>query len=282
MTTVFEALKWASLFLTDADRDENAGEWLLRHHLQMNRSSLLANFRMEVSGDILEAFQSDVKKHSEGVPVQHLTGYEEFYGRKFEVNKEVLIPRPETEELIEGLKKRVQSHLPEDKPLAAADIGTGSGAIAITLALELKNLTVTGTDIAEQSLEVAARNAAANGADVQFLHGDLLEPLFGQTFDLIVSNPPYIPDEDIVKLSEVVKDHEPVRALAGGKDGLDFYRRLCAGMPALMSKPGLAAFEIGAGQGEAVADLLRKAFPEAKVEVVWDINGKDRMVFAEI
>ncbi|MBS2970871.1 peptide chain release factor N(5)-glutamine methyltransferase [Metabacillus sp. KIGAM252] len=280
MTTVFEALKWASLFLTDAGRDENAGEWLLRHHLNMNRSALLANFRMEISEEVLEAFKADVKKHADGVPVQHLTGYEEFYGRKFEVNKEVLIPRPETEELIEGLKSRIQTHLP-NKQLTAADIGTGSGAIAITLALEVPELLVTGTDIAQESLEVAGRNAERNGAKVFFVQGDLYEPLEGRSFDIIVSNPPYIPDEDVLQLSEVVKDHEPHRALAGGKDGLDFYRKLCSGMPALLNKPGIASFEIGAGQGEDVAGLLQEAFPEAKVEVVFDINGKDRMVFAE-
>ncbi|MTH54034.1 peptide chain release factor N(5)-glutamine methyltransferase [Bacillus mangrovi] len=280
MTTVFEALKWASLFLSDAGRDENAGEWLLRHHLKMSRSEMLASFRMEIGSGAKSAFERDVRLHADGVPVQHLTGYEEFYGRRFEVNREVLIPRPETEELIEGIKSRIKAHFPSGQPLSAADIGTGSGAIAVTLALEIPELDVTGTDIAPESLEVAQKNALQNKADVRFVQGDLYEPLEGKTFDLIVSNPPYIPDEDVRGLSEVVKDHEPLRALAGGKDGLDFYRRLCAGLPSMLHTPGITAFEIGAGQGEAVAALLKEALPDAKTEIVFDINGKDRMVFA--
>ncbi|WP_368658131.1 peptide chain release factor N(5)-glutamine methyltransferase [Metabacillus halosaccharovorans] len=279
MKFVYEALNWASSFLKEAGRDENAGELLLRHHLQMERAILLSNLRMVLSDEQIQVFTSDVKKHAEGQPVQYLIGYEEFYGRRFNVNKEVLIPRPETEELVEGILQRVSEHFSGTEKLNVVDVGTGSGAIAITLALENSRFDVSAVDIAAESITVAKKNARNLGADVQWLHGDLLAPV-NQKIDILVSNPPYIPDWEIETLSPVVKDHEPMRALAGGEDGLDFYRRLINDMQDLLNDKALIAFEIGAGQGKDVQSLLEQALPEAEVEVVYDINGKDRMVFA--
>ncbi|MRX71084.1 peptide chain release factor N(5)-glutamine methyltransferase [Bacillus lacus] len=278
---IYEALKWASSLLEEAQRDQNAGELLLRHHANMSRTKLLADLRSDLDESVLQAFQKDVKEHISGVPVQHLTGYEEFYGRTFLVNKEVLIPRPETEELIVGILERAAA-LFSEKPVSAADIGTGSGAIAITLMLEKKNWKVSAVDIAESSLKVAEENAEKLGATVNFMHGDLLEPLkeAGTTVNIIVSNPPYIPDEEVDTLSPTVKDHEPRRALAGGRDGLDFYRRLAKDIPFVLAEgPFLIGFEIGAGQGEAVKAIMEQAFPGKTVEVVFDINGKDRFVY---
>jgi len=281
MKFVYEALNWASSFLKEAGRDENAGELLLRHHLQMERATLLSHLRMVLSDEQIEAFTLDVKKHAKGQPVQYLIGYEEFYGRCFKVNKEVLIPRPETEELVEGILQRTSVHFPGTEALRVVDVGTGSGAIAITLALENPRFHVSAVDIAEESIKVAKENAKILGAKVQWLHGDLLAPVT-QKIDILVSNPPYIPDWEIETLSPVVKDHEPMRALAGGEDGLDFYRRLINDMQSLLSDRALIAFEIGAGQGKDVKNLLEHALPEAEVEVVYDINGKDRMVFATV
>ncbi|MBM7605307.1 release factor glutamine methyltransferase [Metabacillus crassostreae] len=285
MKFVYEALNWASSFLKEAGRDENAGELLLRHHLNMERATLLSNLRLVLSEEQKEIFIHDVNKHGEGIPVQYLIGYEEFYGRRFKVNKEVLIPRPETEELVEGILTRATKMFADQKEINVVDIGTGSGAIAITLALEKSEFKVSAVDIAEESLQIAKENAEALQAAVEFLHGDLLEPIANKAkegkIDILVSNPPYIPDWEIETLSPVVKDYEPMRALAGGKDGLDFYRRLISDMQELLNTPALIAFEIGAGQGEDVQNLLKQALPYAKVEVVYDINGKDRMVFAE-
>ncbi|MGN7938834.1 peptide chain release factor N(5)-glutamine methyltransferase [Virgibacillus sp. 6R] len=284
MKYVFEALNWASSFLKEAGRDENAAELLLKHHLQMSRASMLANLRLVLSDEQLEAFKSDVMKHASGIPVQYLIGYEEFYGRRFYVNEEVLIPRPETEELVEGILQRTNQYFDGDEPLEVVDVGTGSGAIAITLALENPRYHVRAIDIAQESLQIAEKNALELGANVQWLHGDLLEPISSQNnlkkVDILVSNPPYIPDADIETLSTIVKDHEPIRALAGGKDGLNFYRRLIKDMVPLLNEKALIAFEIGTGQGQDVKQLIEQTLPTAKIEIISDINGKERMVFA--
>ncbi len=284
MIMVYEALKRASSFLAEAERDHNAGELLLRHHLNMSRAEMLANLRTELPAGTWESFKADVNRHADGVPVQHMIGTEEFYGRSFIVNKEVLIPRPETEELVEGILIKAKSLFSGYTEVEAADIGTGSGAIAISLALENSVFKVSAIDIAQESLDVAELNAKNLGADIQFLHGDLLMPILssGKKLDVVVSNPPYIPNADILELSPVVKDHEPLRALAGGEDGLDFYRRLAEEIPLVIKERALIAFEVGAGQGEDVKALLLEKLPHADAEVKYDINGKDRMVFAVV
>lgn len=284
MIKIYEALKWASSFLAEAERDHNAGELLLRHHLNMSRAEMLANLRTDLPDGVWESFKTDINHHAEGIPVQHMIGSEEFYGRSFVVNKEVLIPRPETEELVEGILLKAKYLFNGYDSVEAADIGTGSGAIAISLALENPMFKLRAVDIAPESLEVAQLNAKNLGAEVQFSHGDLLSPILnsGKKLDVVVSNPPYIPDADILELSTVVKDHEPLRALAGGEDGLDFYRRLAEEIPHVINERALIAFEVGAGQGEDVKALLLDKLPHAEAEVKYDINGKDRMVFAVV
>ncbi|MFE0504186.1 peptide chain release factor N(5)-glutamine methyltransferase [Peribacillus butanolivorans] len=279
---VFEVLKWASSFLKENDRDANAGEILLQHYLKQTRSQLLANLHYELSKEELEQFKSAVGLHVDGTPVQYITGSEEFYGRTFLVNEEVLIPRPETEELIYYTLRKLPNIFTKGKKLSLADIGTGSGAIAITMKLEETDLLVTATDIAEPSLEVARKNAKLLEAEVQFVQGDLLQPFIKQNnqVDILLSNPPYIPNDDQKSMSVVVTDHEPHRALFAGVDGLDFYRRFMEQLPLVMKVPGLIGFEVGTGQGQAVAGLLKRTFPAAEVSIENDINKKDRMVFA--
>lgn len=280
---VYEALKWASSFLLSHERDANAGELLLRHLLRMERSKLLAELHSELNESIWNEFQQKVEGHCAGTPVQYLIGSEEFYGRTFLVNEEVLIPRPETEELIEQTVNRLRKIF-SNKSLKLADIGTGSGAIAITMKLEVPELSVTASDIASASLDVARENARRLDAEVEFIEADLLSTFIsqGRRFDIILSNPPYIPDDDEKTMSVVVTGHEPHRALFAGIDGLDFYRRFMTELPCVMNRPGLIGFEVGAGQGEAVAEMLKSAFPDAAVSVEFDINRKDRMVFAEL
>ncbi|MCM3586860.1 peptide chain release factor N(5)-glutamine methyltransferase [Mesobacillus maritimus] len=281
---IYEALNWASSFLKAKQRDENAGELLMRHVTGMSRATLFAEMREELSPELLIAFEQAVRQHEQGIPVQYIIGTEEFYGRHFKVNSAVLIPRPETEELVYGALERLEKMFGKQVELELADIGTGSGAIAITMALENPKLQVTATDVSADALAVAKQNAADLGADIEFKQGDLLEPLIvtGKKYDAILSNPPYIPVSDQSWMSEVVTEHEPHLALFAGDDGLDLYRRFMDELPLVLKEKALVGFEIGAGQGEAVSTLLQQAFPEARVEVVNDINGKDRMVFAEI
>lgn len=281
---VYEALNWASSFLKEYKRDENAGELLLRHYLQMNRSTFLANLREELPAQVEECFRAAVKMHAEGKPIQYIIGYEEFYGRTFTVNEDVLIPRPETEELVVGIIERLKKRFNFNEKVKLVDVGTGSGAIAVTLKLECPELDVTATDIYLPTLNLAKENAEKLQAEIQFVEGDLLQPFIKkeQKFKVVVSNPPYIPDADVEWMSEVVTDHEPHRALFAGYDGLDLYRRLIKELPNAVEPKAIIGLEVGMGQGKAVSNLLQVAFPDAFVEVVNDINGKDRMVFAEI
>ncbi len=285
MMKVYEALRWASSFLRENSRDENAGEWLLMSKLGLSRAQMLANMHDELSEEEEAIFIKNVKKHGiDAIPVQHIIGSEEFYGRTFLVNGDVLIPRPETEELIyHALAKLKNLFSPEEK-LEMADIGTGSGIIAITMALECPRLNVMAVDLSEKALKQAAKNAERLHAEVAFLQGDLLKPLIeaGKRVNILLSNPPYIPESDHAILSDVVRNHEPHLALFAGDDGLDCYRQITADLPIVLTDKALVGFEVGAGQGEQVAELMRTAYPQAHVEVVFDINGKDRMVFAEI
>ncbi|MEH7125545.1 peptide chain release factor N(5)-glutamine methyltransferase [Bacillus sp. JJ1773] len=281
---VYEALQWASSFLKEKNRDDNAGEILLQHYMRMDRSNFLASLREEVEAQVFEDFKKAVLLHSEGKPVQYIIGFESFYGRDFKVNEDVLIPRPETEELVYHTLQRIGELFGMQEGLKLADIGTGSGAIAVTLKLENSELAVTATDIYGPTLLLAEENAHHLGANVRFIQGDLLKPFIesGERFDIVLSNPPYIPDGDIEWMSEIVTEHEPHRALFAGVDGLNIYKRLAEELPLVAREQALIGFEVGAGQSEAVASLLKQAFPQAKVETVYDINGKDRMVFAEV
>ncbi|MBD8004449.1 peptide chain release factor N(5)-glutamine methyltransferase [Bacillus norwichensis] len=276
--TIFKALSWASSFLIENGRDANAGEILLRAQLNMSRSKLFAEQRTPLADQEWYRFEESVKEHAAGKPVQHIIGYEEFYGRKFFVNEDVLIPRPETEELIEATLKKLGAAFKSVSGLKVADIGTGSGAIAITLKLELPVLDVFASDLSEKALQTAKKNAECLNAEVQFLQGDLLQPFIdnGLKLDIVVSNPPYIPIHD--ELSDVVSEHEPHSALFGGKDGLDFYRRFASELPGVLKEQALVLFEIGDGQGEDVKRLLAKSFSAAEIDVVRDINGKERIV----
>ena len=281
---IFEALNWASSFLKEHNREEYAGELLLRHFSSLSRTSMLAMMRDELEGEVWTQFQEAVKRHADGEPIQYIIGSEEFYGRRFEVNEHVLIPRPETEELVYGTLKRLEKLFPEGDPVDLVDVGTGSGAISVTLKLEKPALKVTAIDLSEDALGVARKNAASLGADIHFIHGDLLQPLVlqGKKVDAVISNPPYIPISDQEWMSDIVTEHEPHMALFAGEDGLDLYRRFMDELPLVLKERALVGFEIGAGQGEAVAGLLKNVFPHGNVEIVFDINGKDRMVFAEI
>lgn len=280
--TNFEALKRASSFLDENNREKEVARYLLQHVLQKNYSELMITIYDEISPEAFEVFWDYVEEHATGRPFQYILGQESFYGRDFFVNEHVLIPRPETEELIEEVKKRVTKLFDVNKSMKIADIGTGSGAIALTIKNEIPNAEVTATDISPEALLVAKKNAENLHVQVEFKEGDLLAPIADQKWDVILSNPPYIGTNEAVTLSDTVIDYEPHLALFAEEDGLQLYRKMAAKLPDMMNTPSLIGFEIGFTQGPIVQKMLQNAFPQANVEVVQDINQKNRFIFCTI
>lgn len=279
----YEALNWASLFLKQHNCEEQVSTILLQHHLNVSSTAFYMNMRESLSSHVFEDFERDIKRHVEtGIPVQHLTGKEMFYGRSFKVNQHVLIPRPETEELIYHVVKKYHAQNPQPKTIV--DIGTGSGIIAITLALELSTSTVYATDISSEALHTATENANNHHANITFYQGNFLEPFIEKDLkaDIIVSNPPYIAKKDAPILSKTVSDFEPDIALFAEDDGLAAYKEIVRQTPKVMKDDTLLALEIGHNQGQAVCDIIKSKFPTATVEIIQDINKKDRMIFAKL
>jgi release factor glutamine methyltransferase len=204
-----------------------------------------------------------------GKPTQYITAKQEFYGREFKVNPAVLIPRPETELLVEAVLKRLKTG-------RAADVGTGSGAIAITLALE-SQLEVIATDISSEALAIAKLNGGHDFSRVYFLQTDLLAAIASHSLDAVISNPPYVPEADRETLQPEVRDWEPHQALFAGPEGLDIYRRLIPEAERVLKPGGLLALEIGQGQAEAIAALLH-SWKNVKIEP--DLAGIPRVVTA--
>ena len=210
---------------------------------------------------------------------KYIKGKETFFSRDFTVNENVLIPRYETEELVENILYRIDDYFGDYERIQLCDVGTGSGAIAISLALEEEKLNVVATDISHEALEVAKLNAQQLGASVKFYQGDMLQPLIDNDmkFDIFVSNPPYIPNEQDIE--NVVKDNEPHIALFGGNDGLYFYRKIFASVKDVIQEKALLAFEMGFDQRALMEQAVEYYFPHTPYEIIKDINGKDRMLF---
>lgn len=282
--TISQALQEAIAFLQTHQREERVAELLLLFHLGMNKTELLMSMRESMDPVLYAAFRKDVEEHVEtGIPLQHLTGEEEFLGRRFYVNRDVLIPRPETEELVLGVEKLIQQQL-AGQDLTIADIGTGSGIIATSLKLAFPKAEVIATDISERALLIAKSNSRTLGASIHLKQGSYLEPLrqLEKRVNVLVSNPPYIDEADKEHMTDTVKNFDPSLALFADDNGLAAYKEIISGLSDVLAFPAIAAFEIGWQQGTAVRDLLVEKFPSAEVEVRQDINGKDRMVFAWI
>lgn len=261
----------------ELDKEESAAVLLLEHVTKCSASQLFMKMHDEISGEEVEEFNKLFNKYLyDNEPIQYLVGYSCFYGYNFIVNNDVLIPRYETEELVENILYRYDKHFKGQK-VEVCDLATGSGCIGITLALEEKNMNVCATDISSKALEVARKNNEILGADVTFYEGDMLEPVKDKKFDIFVSNPPYIPnDEEVMPL---VKDNEPNIALFGGKDGLKFYRIILSGLKDMLKEKAMICFEHGYDKKEEMLALAKMYFPHAKAEVIKDLEGKDRMTF---
>lgn len=233
-------------------------ELLLLHTLRITRAQFLANPARILTADEQSLYRQAIARRLTNEPVQYITGHQEFFGLDLTVTPATLIPRPETEHLVEAVLER----LPRSQPLTILDIGTGTGAIAIALAANLPQAQLVATDISKDALQVAESNARAHGLAgcIRFLHSDLLSglPLPEQSsfFDAIVSNPPYVAESDQDTLHPQVRDFEPPQALYSGAHGLDIYRGLIPQARAALKAGGLLALEIGHGQRDDIARLL--------------------------
>ena len=279
MKTVRELIKEAESKLDDEHKDVNVAKVLFYHLAKKEPHELYLMMNEEVEPELEKAFLAGMEEYYQGKPIQYIKGCESFFGRDFKVNEDVLIPRYETEELVENILSRIDDYFNDYKEIHLCDVGTGSGAIAITLALEEPRLKVIATDISKEALVVAQDNAKTLGANVEFRNGDMLQPLLDthEKVDIFVSNPPYIPnDQDI---EAMVKDNEPHVALFGGNDGLYFYRKIFKEVKPLLNDKALLAFEMGFDQRELMETAIKEFFGDYPFEIIKDINGKDRMLF---
>jgi len=239
----------------------------------------------EIPNQIIKRFEQDIKKHAlSGIPVQHLTGYEYFYERKFTVNRHVLIPRFETEELVQHVIGLVQKYH-QNEQVTIVDVGTGSGIIGITLALELTNAIVYATDISVAALHTAKNNAKLHHAEVRFLQGDFLQPVIDSKINphYIISNPPYISEEEKRLLKDTVKDFDPELALFATDHGLGAYKKILSQINLLPEKQNrYICLEIGHTQASAVTCLIKQQLQLHEISTLQDINGKDRIISAHL
>lgn len=274
-----EVLHAAEKRLDEQGLQPTVARTLLMGATKMESSDLFLHFEASIKENEADAFEQMLLRFEGGEPPQYILGYEYFFGRDFIVNPDVLIPRPETEYLVEGILEFTDEYFSSESELQLVDVGTGSGAIGISLGCEESKYKVTLTDISEAALEVAQANAKKFEMDVISYCGNMLDPLIaaGCQFDIFVSNPPYIPTEETVEA--LVKENEPHLALFGGRDGLKFYREIFENVDKIIKPKALLAFEIGWNQGEVLQQLARQYFPTAEITVKKDYNDLDRMLF---
>jgi release factor glutamine methyltransferase len=255
------------------ERARHDAETLLLHLIQRDRAFLAANPLSNLSAEGAVRYYALIERRLGGEPIQYITGETEFYGFPFHVDRNVLIPRPETEHLVEKVLEMATSI---EKP-RIVDVGTGSGAIAVALAHKLPTAQITAIDVSASALAVARGNAERNrvGDCIRFLKGDLLAPVAGEQFEIVVSNPPYIAESDRASLSVEVRDHEPAMALFAG-NGLDIFRRLIPDAQVVLVHGGFLTLEIGYGQDSAIAGQLADSGFE-QIEFTADLQGIPRV-----
>lgn len=257
------------------NKEESAVIFLLAHIMNLDMTKLYSKLDDELEETTQADFNQLFSKYLyENKPLQYLIGNTVFYGYTFKVNENVLIPRFETEELVENVLYRYDKYFGGKAKLV--DVATGSGCIAISLAKEAPLLEVSATDISKEALEVASENAQTLGVNIKFYEGDMLAPL-DEKYDILVSNPPYIPETE--EVMSLVKDNEPNIALFGGSDGLKFYNIILRDAHKYLNDKALIAFEHGYDKKKEIEALALKYFPQARVETIKDMEGKDRMTF---
>ncbi|MGA8942640.1 MAG: peptide chain release factor N(5)-glutamine methyltransferase [Thermoactinomyces sp.] len=281
--TVRKVWREASSFLqkNGIASPEFEAEYMMRRILGWDRAQFFARMQEPWQSALDLKLEEWFERRIQGEPLQYIVGDQAFFGRTFAVEPGVLIPRPETELLVEAVLQEGTA-ISANQPLHVVDVGTGSGVIAITLALEKPLWRITAIDLSRQALAVARRNARKFGVEerIFWIEGSYLQPLQQEypPIDILVSNPPYIPAEEIGKLEKTVSRYEPRLALDGGPDGLNAYRTLVRQLDGWPVSQRLIAFEIGADQGDRVAGLLQGMKHVRRVEVRQDLAGRDRIV----
>lgn len=268
---ILDLVKWGTEYFSQK-KISNARleiEWLLCHVLNMERVHLYVEFERPLNQQELAHIKALVKRRAAGEPFQYIIGKADFYGYDMKVTPAVLIPRPETEVIIEVLKK-------QQTPGTILDIGTGSGCIAIVAALELPDAKVSAVDVSTEALAVARENAATHKVEVDFRQMDILTDKLAGTYDVALCNPPYVAAREMAGLDDGIKDHEPATALTDNDDGLTFYRRLAELFPQIVNDGGAMIVEIGPTQAAEVIALFEAMGTSCAIHK--DLQGDDRVV----
>lgn len=258
--------------IADADNDS----WLLAEYIfGITKASFYMKPDMRADEKTADRYREAIRQRAEKIPLQYITGHQEFMGLDFKVNSNVLIPRQDTELLVETAAGYINGL---KRPVKVLDLCTGSGCIAISIDRLCPDAEVTAADISEQALQIAKENNHINNCNVKFIQSDLFQNVVGM-FDVIISNPPYIETDVIKGLMDEVKNHEPLIALDGDRDGLKFYRNIIEGLDTYLCDGGKIFFEIGYNQGKSVPELFNKCGYK-NVMVLKDLSGNDRVVSA--
>jgi release factor glutamine methyltransferase len=265
------------------DNPETSSRSILQHLLKMTPAQLQISSLEPVADDKVVAFRNMIEKRAARYPLQYLIGEIEFYNIKLRVDQRALIPRPETEILVENIIAILKD---KDSP-EVLDIGSGSGNIAIALAFNIANIKITAVDISPESLELARENAELNNVldKIKFIQADCLQDSIWtgvQSYDAIVSNPPYVADSDIDALQPEIRLYEPITALKAGNDPLLFFKTIISKSKSIIKHPAVICFEVGIGQAEAVAGIMRENYGDSEVKIIKDLAGIDRVVIGEI
>lgn len=271
-----EAQQWAADYLQHEGKDPNAPEFLLKMLHGWDTTALLLHHRDPMPEDEQHRFRRAIKRVAEDEPVQYIVGKSPFFGRTFVISPDVLIPEPETEDLVEW----VLDKMPADSPLKVLDLGTGSGVIGITLALERPQWQVTLSDISAAALRVAQANQRLHGTNLAVVESDLFSSMEDQQFDLIVTNPPYVSTAAIAQMDQSVLQYEPPLALFASENGLGFYHRLFAQAANHLTDGGQLFGETGYDQEVTIQNLFKRLNPHAEIETRHDEADKMRMIRA--
>ena len=278
--TYQKVLQQATILLESKQLNTHIAERLLVDRLDWTKTEFINHLADEIPDAVYLQYLDDLNEFIKGKPLQYILGREWFYGLPLAVTPDTLIPRPETEELVHEALQHLKEVKGEES-LRVLDIGTGSGAIAIAMKHERPSDDVTATDISEPALQVAEENAKTHHLDIRFLQGDLLEPVSLETFDCIISNPPYISYNETDVMDESVLNYEPHTALFADNEGISLYERLAYTLPFHLKTDGCLFMEIGYQQGEKLKELYQQAFPDKEVTIQQDINGLDRMLIVK-